>query len=110
MTSKSAAEKWAYQAAATCRQGSRLAAHDLVVLLLRQAIVAAAFDLAQFAFAHDPAGVVQFATGEHVFQGTSQAQGAGEQIVAQEHAGFVVPPGVDRVEMAALVASSSTSS
>ena len=89
------------QAAATRRQGSRLAAHDVVILLLRQAVVAAAFDLAKFAFAHDPAGIVQFATGEHVFQGTGQAEGPGEKIVAQEHAGFVVPAGVDRVEMAA---------
>ena len=44
---------------------------------------------------------MQFATGKHVVQRTRQAEGPGEKIIAQEHAGFVVPTGIDRVEMAA---------
>ena len=83
------------------RQRGRLAGDDLEIIGLGQIEVAAALDLPQLALAHVPGRLADDPAGKDVVQRTGHAHGPGEQVVAQENAGLVIPAGVDRVEMAA---------
>ena len=87
------------QAAAAGAQRGRFRADDVEIFVLGQVEVPAAADLPQLALAEHPAGVGQHAAGKRAFQRRRQTHRPGVEIVAQQHARFVVPPGVDGFQM-----------
>jgi len=80
-------------------KSSRLVSDDVQVLLFAQLVVPAIVDLAEFTLAHRLARLADSPASERVVQGAGHANRKGKQIVAQQNTRFVVPTGVDRVQV-----------
>lgn len=89
------------QAAAAGTQFGRLGLDNVEIFRFREAVVAAAADLTQLPLAHDVRRLANRLAGVRRTQRARQIEGMSEQVVTQEHAGFIAPTGVYRVEMPA---------
>ena len=74
---------------------------DREVVVFGKVHVAAGDGLAELAVADDVGRAADEAAGERALERAGEVEGVGEEEVAQEDAGFVVPAGVDGIDVAA---------